>query len=53
MGGRDGSLTTFHHESNWRELRPWANVPGTISSLSLSADGAAYIVGTQQGGVYR
>ena len=54
VGGRDGSLSTFNAAGGaWRELRPFAKVPGCVTSLSLSADGGAFLVGTAQGGVYR
>lgn len=53
MAARDGGLTTFNHEQHHRELRPFATVPGAISSLSTSADGSALILGTEQGSIFR
>ncbi|GFR49400.1 hypothetical protein Agub_g11452 [Astrephomene gubernaculifera] len=37
----------------WRELRPFATVGGSVTSLTLTSDRGGYLVGTAQGGVYR
>ncbi|KAG2489873.1 hypothetical protein HYH03_011675 [Edaphochlamys debaryana] len=53
-GGRDGTLTSFNSAAGlWRELKPFASVPGSVTSLGLTADGRAFLVATAQGGVYR
>ncbi|GLC48645.1 hypothetical protein PLESTB_000121000 [Pleodorina starrii] len=53
--GRDGSLSSFNVAAGaWRELRPFASVPGAaISSLGLTADRAAFLIGSEQSAVYR
>ncbi|GIL58625.1 hypothetical protein Vafri_13638 [Volvox africanus] len=54
VAGRDGSLSTFNAAGgSWRELRPFATVPGAVSSLTLSSDKSAFLLGTAQGAVLR
>ncbi|GIL77007.1 hypothetical protein Vretimale_3268 [Volvox reticuliferus] len=54
VAGRDGTLSTFNATGgSWRELRPFSTAPGTITSLSLSSDKSAFLLGTAQGAVLR
>lgn len=53
VGGGDGSLTLFSNDHMWRDMTPFCRVPGTITSLTPTHDGAALVVGTKEGVVLR
>ncbi|KAG1653857.1 hypothetical protein FOA52_007561 [Chlamydomonas sp. UWO 241] len=53
VGGGDGALTLFTNDHMWRDIRPFATVPGPITSLSMVADGSALVVGCSNGGIHR
>ncbi|KAF5840969.1 quinon protein alcohol dehydrogenase-like superfamily [Dunaliella salina] len=53
VAGGDGSLTLFSNDHMWQNMQPFCRVPGSITSLSSTPDGAALFVGTKEGSVYR
>jgi hypothetical protein len=53
VGGGDGALTLLTNDHMWRDIRPFASVPGPVTSLSSTSDGSALIVGTNNGGIYK
>eukprot|EP00983_Pelagomonas_calceolata_P126731 1161334-Pelagomonas_calceolata.AAC.7 len=53
VAGGDGSLTLFANDHMWQNMQPFCRVPGSITSLSSTPDGAALLVGTLEGSVYR
>lgn len=53
VGGGDGSLTLFTNDHMWRDITPFASIPGHITSVSPTSDGAALIIGTSNGTILR
>ena len=53
VGGGDGSLSLFANDNMWRDVTPFAKVPGSITSLTPSPDGSSLIIGTLHGGIHR
>ncbi len=53
VGGRDGSVTYFTNDHMWKDIIPFARVPGPVTSLSTAEDGMALLIGTATGGIYR
>lgn len=52
VGGGDGSLSLFANDNMWRDVKPFARVPGSITSLTPSPDGSSLIIGTLNGGIH-
>ena len=53
VGGGSGSLALFTNDHMWKDIAPFASVPGPVTSVSSTGDGSALIVGTSNGGIYR
>jgi WD40 repeat protein len=53
VGGGDGSLSLFANDNMWRDVAPFAKVPGHITSLTPVPDGSSLIIGTLHGGMHR